>query len=368
MNEEELFYTIALSSITNITSIIKRQLLLSTESATQIFTEKERLLELVPDISPKLIKRLNQSEAFQRAEKELLFIQKNAIQAITILDDRYPSRLQNCDDAPILLYFKGNCDFNLPRVISIVGTRKITEYGKDICRIFCNELKECCPEVLIISGLAYGVDIHAHLGALENGYPTVGVLAHGLDRIYPAKHRKTAIKMLHHGGLLTEYHTDTFPLKPNFVCRNRIVAGMSDATIVIESAFKGGSLITADIANSYNRDCFAFAGRCTDPYSQGCNRLIKENKAALIQNADDFVKAMCWEVNTKPHTLQRELFPTLSEEEKSITALLQGVDGLHINTLAVQSNIPIHKMSVLLLELEMKGVVRPLAGGMYRLM
>jgi DNA processing protein len=368
MNEEELFYTIALSSLYTIPARIKRELLLKTKSATFIFNEKKSLNDLIPEVSPNLVEKLSNSEIFKTAEKELSFIKKNNIATISLLDKRYPSRLYECDDAPSLLYFKGNCNFNIPKVVSIVGTRKITEYGKDLCRIFCKELKEQCSEVLIISGLAYGVDIHAHQGAMDNGFPTVGVLAHGLDRIYPAKHRTKAIKMLNNGGLLTEFPTGTAPLKLNFICRNRIVAGMSDATIVVESAYKGGALITADIASSYSRDCFAFAGRTNDTYSQGCNRLIKENKAGLIQNATDFVQAMGWKSSSAKQIIQRELFVSLTKEEESIVELLQNKEELHINTLAVQSNLSVSKVSVILFELEMKGIVRSLAGGQYRLL
>ena len=222
---------------------------------------------------------------------------------------------------------------------------------------------------LVVSGLAYGIDIHAHRAALQNRFKTIGVLAHGLDRIYPAEHRKTAVSMLEQGGLLTEFASGTNPDRQNFVKRNRIVAGMSDATIVIESAAKGGALITAELAESYHRDCFAFPGRCNDEYSIGCNNLIRKNQAMLITSAEDLVKAMGWEGKSGTgKTVQRELFPDLSAEETAIVTLLQKIpDGLQINTLVVETNIPVHKMSALLFELEMKGVVRALAGGIYRI-
>jgi DNA processing protein len=232
------------------------------------------------------------------------------------------------------------------------------------------DLADLCPDTLIVSGLAYGIDIHAHRNALKHKLPTVGVLAHGLDRIYPSAHRKTAIEMMDHGGLLTEFMSGTNPDRQNFVRRNRIVAGMSDATIVVESAAKGGALITAELAESYHRDCFAFPGRVTDIYSAGCNELIKNNRASLILSAEDFVNAMGWASNhRKPkEAVQRELFLDLSDEEKNIVELLQETpEGIQINTLIVKANIPIHRMSPLLFELEMKGVVRALAGGIYQL-
>jgi DNA processing protein len=232
------------------------------------------------------------------------------------------------------------------------------------------DLVNLCPDTLIISGLAYGIDIHAHRAALQQDFPTVGVLAHGLDRIYPSAHRKTAIEMMNHGGLLTEFMSGTNPDRQNFVKRNRIVAGMSDATIIVESAAKGGALITAELAESYHRDCFAFPGRTTDIYSAGCNELIKNNRASLILSAEDFVNAMGWSSTHKKakEAVQRELFLDLSEEEKNIINLLQETpEGIQINTLVVKANIPINRMSPLLFELEMKGVVRALAGGIYQL-
>ena len=233
-----------------------------------------------------------------------------------------------------------------------------------------HDLQELLPDVLIVSGLAYGIDIQAHRCALECGFDTVGVLAHGLDRIYPAVHRQTAVQMLQQGGLLTEFPSGTNPDRQNFVRRNRIIAGISDATIVVESAEKGGALITADIAESYHRDCFAFPGRIDAPYSAGCNQLIRNNRAVLLQSAEELIKAMNWDVQpTAPATIQRQLFPELSDEESTICKLLEKhPDGLQINTLVVETNIPINRITGILFELEMKGVIRTLAGGMYRLL
>ena len=253
----------------------------------------------------------------------------------------------------------------------MVGTRHATDYGTQLCATFLRDLKALCPDVLVVSGLAYGIDINAHRNALDNGLVTVGVLAHGLDRIYPSLHRKTAVDMLDRGGLLTEFLVGTTPDKHNFVSRNRIVAGMCDATIVIESAAKGGSLITAELAESYHRDCFAFPGRVTDEYSKGCNQLIRDNKASLLLSAEDFVQTMGWSAAScveKTANVQRDLFPDLSGEEQRIVDILAQRGNLQINTLVVETDIPVHKMNAILFELEMKGVVRVLAGGMYQLL
>jgi DNA processing protein len=309
----------------------------------------------------------------KRAEAELKYMEDHGIRALTLTDDDYPQRLSDCPDAPIILYYKGNADLNQSRIVSIVGTRHCTTYGQDIIRHFIEDLHRYCPQVLVVSGLAYGVDIHAHREALANGYPTVGVLAHGLDQIYPYRHRDTAAEMLCQGGLLTEFMTQTNADKPNFVRRNRIVAGMADATIVVESAAKGGGLITAEIAQSYSRSVFAFPGHVFAEYSKGCNNLIRDNGAALITCADDFVKAMGWQDEARLQQalsdgIERNLFPDLTPEEQAIVSLLQQTNDLQLNVISVKTSIPIGQLTALLFQLEMKGVVKPLAGGMYHLL
>ena len=252
-----------------------------------------------------------------------------------------------------------------------MGTRRCTNYGKDLIRRFVSELRNLCPETLIVSGLAYGVDICAHRQALDNDYETIGVLAHGLDEIYPSQHRNTAKEMLHKGGLLTEYTSETRADKMNFVKRNRIVAGMSDATILVESAEKGGGLITAHIAQDYNRSVFAFPGAVGAPYSEGCNHLIRDNVASLITSADDFVTAMGWQTDiqqVQPKAVERTLFPDLSDEERKIVEILDEFGDFQLNQLSVKSNIPIGQLTAFLFQMEMKGVVRPLAGGTYHLL
>lgn len=353
MNREECIYSIALTLVPGIGVVKARYLLDKTDSATDLAEVK------------------NCPQAIVRAEKEYGFLEKKGINCLTIKDEAYPSRLRECDDAPVVLFYKGKADLNNLRIINMVGTRNATDYGKQLCSQFLKSLKELCPGVLVVSGLAYGIDIHAHRTALENGLPTVAVLAHGLDRVYPTEHRKTAIEMLAEGGLITEFLSETNPDRYNFVSRNRIIAGMSDATIVVESGTKGGSLITADIANGYHRDCFAFPGRTTDEYSLGCNCLIRDHKASLILSAEDFVGLMGWggkPSKAQPVTVQRRLFPDLTEDEQVVVSILAEKGDLQINALVVEANIPIHKMSAILFEMEMKGVVRTLAGGVYQLL
>lgn len=369
--QDEQIYTLALTRIPGLGLMGAYNLVRTLGSASAIFQHRKELKELLPEVSDKLIKALDCPEAFHRAEEELKYAEKNQIQCITLNDAAYPSRLKECEDAPLALFYRGNAPLNALKVISMVGTRHATAYGEDLCQSFIRELKELRPDVLIVSGLAYGIDICAHRAALQHGFATIGVLAHGLDRIYPTAHRKTAIDMMNHGGLLTEFMSGTNPDRQNFVKRNRIVAGMSDATIVVESAIKGGALITAELAESYHRDCFAFPGRTTDIYSAGCNEIIRNNRASLLSSAEDFVNAMGWNLtnNKTKDIIQRELFPELSEEEKKIVQVLhRNPDGIQINTLIVETNIPINRISAILFELEMKGVIRALAGGVYRLL
>ncbi len=370
MNDKEKLYMLALTRTPGIGLISARNLLSAAGSATDIAMRGKELAKEIPGLSDKAVKSLNSPEILRLCEAELQFAEKNGICCITPSDEAYPSRLRECPDAPLVLFYKGNADLNSLRIISIVGTRNATEYGKESCAVFVRELKSLVPDVIIVSGLAYGIDIHAHRAALENRLPTIGVLAHGLDRIYPAVHRRTAVEMLSHGGLITEFTSGTIPDRQNFVRRNRIVAGMSDATVIIESAIKGGSLITADIAGSYHRECFAFPGRINDVYSAGCNELIRQNRAVLLQSAEEFVKAMCWDVEKKvPKAIQRQIFPELSPEEETVVDMLRKrPEGQQINSLVVETNIAINRLTGILFELEMKGIIRSLAGGIYKLL
>lgn len=369
MYTDERLCSIALTQCNGIGHIGAKRLIEAAGSACDVFARRNDLPRLLPGLHASTLQALDNPSAFRRAEQELEFVEKNHLRCLTLKDEAYPSRLLECEDAPTVLFFKGNVDLNRRHIVSMVGTRQATDYGKQFCDTFVRELSALCPDVIIVSGLAYGIDIHSHRAALANHLPTVGVLAHGLDRIYPYVHRKTAVDMLTDGGLLTEYLTGTSPDRFNFVGRNRIVAGMSDATVVVESGSKGGSLITAELASGYNRESFAVPGRIGDACSMGCNELIRRNKAALIQSAADFVEAMGWQERAKgkhPEPVQGNLFPELSEEEEAVVRILVREGDTHINILSVQSNIPVHRLSAMLFELEMKGVVRPLVGGMYR--
>lgn len=374
MSEQEIINTIALTRINYFSLAGMIELYRRLGSATAAIEHRNNILDVVPDASPKLVQAFKKlDEPLRRAEAELEWDRKNGVVPLCMNDERYPQRLKECDDAPLMLFYKGSANLNQAKVVSIVGTRRCTMYGQDLIRRFCNELRLYCPHVLIVSGLAYGVDINAHRCALQNGFETVAVLAHGLDDLYPPRHRQTADEMLNRGGLLTEFLSNTNADKVNFVRRNRIVAGMTDACILVESASQGGGLITTRVARDYNRDVFAFPGPVGAPYSEGCNNLIRDNGGGLISNAYDFVKAMAWEADAKlqcaqRHGIERELFPNLTAEEQLIVNTLKKANDLQINMLSVQAGIPIARLTALLFSLEMKGVVKTLAGGVYHLL
>lgn len=367
---EETLYALALSCLQGISQSMALELYRKAGSATAAFLHHNELEGLTEKARTRLAAAMERShEALKRAEEELKFAGKNGIRILCLGDADYPMRLRECDDAPLVLFFRGGADLNAHRILAVVGTRHITEQGKDICRNLCAEISKSHHNTLIISGLAYGVDIHAHRSALDNRLPTVAVLAHGLDRIYPPLHRATAADMLAQGGLLTEYMSGTRPDKGNFVRRNRIIAGAADATVVVESAAKGGALITARLAQDYNREVFAFPGRVTDQYSEGCNRLIRDNVATLCGSASDILTSLGWEERgSTEKPVQRELFPQLPEEEQRVAHLLAAEESLPINRLVVMANMPVGQIRSILFELEMKGVVKPMAGGQYRLL
>ncbi|MDR2389543.1 MAG: DNA-processing protein DprA [Tannerellaceae bacterium] len=369
--QNQLFYQIALTMITGVGNVLGRQLLQAVGDAEAVFREKTQVLEKIPGIGQGLIAEIKHPKVLEQAEKELAFIEKSKITTYFISSKDYPSRLRECQDAPLLVYFKGQCDLNTLRIVSVVGTRKITEYGKDVCEGLIAGLAENLPGLLVVSGLAYGADITAHRSALKYQLPTLAVLAHGMDRIYPPIHRTTAIEMLENGGLLTEFSSGNRPEKPNFVRRNRIIAGLSDATIVIESADRGGSLITANIASSYSRDVFAIPGRINDTCSQGCNRLIRDNKAGLVSCAADVISAMLWDVpvTSKDHVpvVQTESFFAGSEENEQILAILREKKEIDINQLSIEMDMPVHKLSGLLFELELAGPIKKAPGNVYKM-
>ena len=342
-------------------------------SATEVIAHRNNLKEVLPDASPRLLEAMHNIEQHLRvADAEMEYNARNNIKTLCLADNDYPQRLKNCADAPLVLFFKGNTDLNRARVINVVGTRHCTAYGQDVIRKFFTELKKLSPEVLVVSGLAYGVDINAHRQALANDLDTVAVLAHGLDNLYPARHKQTADEMIKHGGLLTEFLTNTNADKLNFVRRNRIVAGMSDACVLVESAAHGGGLITTAIARDYSREVFAFPGAVGAPFSEGCNNLIRDHKAQLITSAADFIQALGWETDFKRvqatrQGIERQLFPELSAEEQTVIEALQSLNDQPISQLSLSANIPISRLTVVLFQLEMKGMLKLLAGGCYHL-
>ena len=374
MDQQEILNTILLTRINYFSLAGMLELYRKVGSATLIMENKDHIRDILPDASDRLIHALqNKDEAKRRAEVELEYDIRYGIQPLCMNDANYPQRLKECDDAPLMLFYKGNANLNQQRVINIVGTRHCTPYGEDLIHKFVSELRQLCPKVLIVSGLAYGVDINAHRQALANNYETVAVLAHGLDDLYPSRHRETALRMIEQGGLLTEFLTQTNADKINFVRRNRIVAGMSDACILIESAAKGGGLITCEISQAYGRDVFTFPGRIDDAYSEGCNHLVRNNGATLITSAEDFIKDMGWQddamlMQAKQQGIERSLFPDLSKEEQAVVDVLVKHNDLQINIISVQSGIDIGKLTAILFTLEMKGILRTLAGGMYHLL
>ena len=370
MNEQERYYTMALTRLSGFSQQQALQLYRELGGGQAVYEHRHDIGDVVADCTPRLAEALKDwDDALKRAAAEMEFVTKHSIRVLTPNDEDYPARLRECDDAPLTLYYKGNADLNRQHIVGIVGTRRCTAYGQDLTRRFVSRLRELCPDALIASGLAYGIDICAHRESLACGMDTVGVLAHGLDQIYPNHHRDTAAQMVGRGGLLTEYMSLTEPFANNFRQRNRIVAGMSDAIVVCESAYKGGALITARVAQDYGRDVFAFPGAVGAPYSEGCNQLIRDNKAGLITSADDFVESMGWQTVTRQsEAVERQLFPDLTADEQAIVSQLQQTNDLQLNILSVKTNIPIGQLTALLFQLEMKGVVRSMAGGSYHLL
>jgi len=364
--QKDLLYQIALTLIPNIGDVNAKALVNHFGSAEAVFHAPKKVFDELEGIGTIRANSIKHFKDFRRAEEEIEFLKKYKITPLFLTDKSYPQRLLNCSDSPPLLYYKGNADLNSSRIVAVVGTRNNDEYGKNLCEKLIADLAN--EEVIIVSGLAFGIDSIAHKASLKNNIQTVGVLAHGLDRVYPAQNISLAKQMVSSGGLLTEFKSSTIPDKQNFPGRNRIVAGMSDAIIVIESGIKGGSLITAELANSYNKDVFAFPGRVEDSKSQGCNYLIKSNKAILITNAEDMLENMGWKNFKKPSVKkQRELFIELSSEEKAVVEILQIQEQVHIDELYFKSKLSSSAIAQALLMLEMQGIVASLPGKMYKI-
>lgn len=362
----DLLYQLSLTLVPNI-GPVQAKILLQHCEAEEIFHAKKSFLEKIEGIGPVKADSIKKFNGFHLAEEEIKFIEKYKIKPLFVTDEAYPKRLLNCYDSPTMLFYRGNADLNAPKIIAVIGTRSNTDYAKQITEKLLKDLSSL--NVTIVSGLAYGVDAIAHKAALKNNLPTIGVLAHGLDHIYPSEHTSLARDMVKNdGGLLTEFRRNTKPDKHNFPTRNRIVAGMSDATIVIETGLKGGSMITAELANSYNKDVFALPGKVTDPKSAGCNYLIKNNKAMLLTDTQEIIEIMGWEEKKKSDSKkQRELFIELSPEEKLIVDILKQRESVHIDDINNHSGLSSSAVAGAILSLELQSVVLSLPGKLYRL-
>jgi DNA processing protein len=364
MDNSELIHLLALLKVDGVGDIMAKKLINHCGSAENIFKTRVSKLASIDGVGQALIKNLKDKSVLKLAEAEFDYIEENNIDVLYYQDIKYPDRLKHCIDSPILMFTSGSMDLNNRKIISIVGTREITSYGTEFCKKLIEDLAPLNP--IIVSGFAYGVDIVAHKAAMDYQLQTVGVIAHGLNQVYPKVHKKYVAKMEENGGFMTEYWSTSNPEKENFVKRNRIVAGMSEATIVIESAEKGGSLITANLANDYNRDVFAVPGRTTDKYSQGCNNLIKTQRAHLLTSAADILYILNWELEQKGEkVIQKQLFVSLDENEQKIYDFLIQNGKKELDTIALECDFPVFKMSSILLNLELKGVIRPLPGKLF---
>ncbi len=347
--------------------ILARNVIAYVGSVEGVFKEPLKSLVKIPGIGEVNARRIRNHDVFPNAEKELRFIQKYGVEVLFYTDKKFPRRLKTCVDAPILIYTKGKMNLDEQRIVSIVGTRNATDYGKQICDDLIQQFSFRNYQVVVVSGLAYGIDIQAHKSALKYNVPTAAVVAHGLDKLYPSLHAETARKMVENGGLVTDFASGTKIDPSNFIRRNRIIAGLADATIVVESAVKGGALITAEIASSYNRDVFAFPGRSGDTYSKGCNQLIRNSGAALIENIDDLEYFMGWENDAKGKVVQSSLFVELNPDEEKIVTLLRKNGELFIDQISSEMALPVSRVSGTLLNLEFKNVLVALPGMMYKL-
>ncbi len=363
MTDNELLHLLALLKIEGVGDIMAKKLIGICGSAEHVLNSKSSVLANIDGVGAVLLKNLKDRKAFDSAEKELKYIRSNNINVSCFQDGQYPDRLKHCIDGPVLLFTSGNIDTINRKIISIVGTRQITSYGIEFCKKLIADLAPLNP--VIVSGFAYGVDIVAHQAAMDHNLQTIGIVAHGLNQIYPKVHTKYVARMEQNGGFMTEFWSNSSPEKENFVRRNRIVAGMSEATIVIESAEKGGSLITANLANDYNRDVFALPGRNTDKLSQGCNNLIKTQKANLLTSAADIIYILNWDIETKSKPVQKQLFVSLENDEQKVFDFLMLNGKEQMDIIALRCDFPIYKISGMLLNMELKGVVRPLPGKMF---
>lgn len=365
---QDLLYQLALTEVPHIGHVHARILVQAFGSAEAIFKAGKKQLESLEGIGEVRARAIKHFQDYKNAETEIRFIEKYKIKPLFISDKDYPARLLHCYDPPTLLFYKGNADLNSSKIISVIGTRNHTEYGKHITESLIRDLAD--HSIVIVSGMAFGIDAIAHKAAIKNKLPTIGVLAHGLDQIYPAEHANLAKEMLKKdGGLLTEFRMNTKPDKHNFPTRNRIVAGLSDATIVIETDLKGGSMITAELANGYNKDVFACPGKINDKKSSGCNYLIKTNKANLLTQADEIIELLGWEEKLKTIKIkqQRELFVELTREEKTVADILVEKDTTSIDEINFRSGLSSSTVAAAILNMELRGIVASLPGKLYKL-
>ncbi len=363
MEKEELLAVLRLQITKNIGDVIAKKLIQHFSCAKAIFEAKKKDLLQIDGIGEYIVNQLLNDSTLKKAEKELEYIAKHNVGYYYFLHDDYPQQLKHCIDAPILIFKDGNIALSNQKIISVVGTRNITSYGTGFCTELIDDLAQFNP--IIVSGFAYGVDICAHKTALKNNLQTIGVFAHGLDQVYPKVHKKYMSSVLEHGGFLTEFWHEEVPLRENFLKRNRIVAGISEATIIIESAEKGGSLVTAGIANSYHKDVFALPGRAADIFSKGCNNLIKNNQAHLLNTAEDIVKMLNWDISEKSAVKQTQLFIALDENEQKIYDYLQKNGKQLLDVIAIDCNIPSYQLSSILMQMELKGVIKPHPGKIF---
>ena len=365
MQHTNLQYQIALTLLNGIGPKRARHLIASCGGLNNVMENSFKELHLQSGLSISLLRATKRKEALEQAETHALYLQKNDIKSHFYLESSFSRRLKQCDDAPLLLFSKGTFDLNASRIISVVGTRNATDYGKKLCEELIDGIKG--KDIIVASGLAYGIDIYVHRLCVQHGVPTIGVLGHGLDRIYPMAHRRTAMEMCENGGLLTEFLPQTNPDRENFPMRNRIVAGMCDATLVVESKKSGGSLITADLAFDYQRDVFAYPGNIHQAFSEGCNLLIQNQKAHLIRNSEDFLRIMDWTDANLTTEIQKPLFASYSPEEQNILNYLQTKGEQHVDYIAADQKQSPGKLNFLLLQLEMQGALKCLPGNRYRI-
>jgi DNA processing protein len=367
MSGTSLVYRIALGMIPGVGDITARKLVSYTGSPEAVFSESHRSLTRIPGVGDSLAKAISGRIFLGAAESEAEFVEKHQIKVYFYLDDDYPYRLRQCEDSPVTFYYKGNADLNSPLMLSVVGTRNATQRGREICRKIIAGLALHFPGLVIVSGLAYGIDITSHKAAMENGLPTVAVLGHGLKTIYPSLHTATARSMVANGGLVTDFYSGILPERNNFIRRNRIIAGISDATLIIESGIKGGALITADIAASYNRDVMAVPGRTDDQWSAGCNALIKCNKASLVERSEDIEYLLGWKPAAMAAPVQKVIFAEMTENEKKAYDSLRENGDMTLDQLAIALEIPVYRLSTTLLQMELAGLITPCPGSIYRI-